>query len=164
VAVRTNAHEIEQFAGDGSGKAEALACQHSAHMIGAALVELVDLAQHQRLAFRIRNTETFEETAHDPAIVDVDRERTDRQIGEHREDHRRQLGVETDRQVVLADHVDVGLVELAEAPALRAFATIHALDLVATEREREVVFVLGDVARQRYGQVEAQREFWHTLT
>ena len=59
-------------------------------------------------------------------------------------------------QRVLADHIDVALVELAETPALRALAAIHALHLIAAEREREIVFMFGDVAGQRHGQVEAQ--------
>src|SRR3546814_6425040 len=62
------------------------------------------------------------------------------------------------RQRVLADHVDVALVELAETPALGALAAVHALHLVAAERERQLVLVLGHVARQRHRQVEAQRE------
>jgi hypothetical protein len=37
-------------------------------------------------------------------------------------DHRRDLGIEADAQRILADHVDVALVELAEAAALRALA------------------------------------------
>ncbi len=80
------------------------------------------------------------------------------QLAEHRVDHRRDLGVVARRQRVLADHVDVALVELAEAAALRALAAVDALDLVAAEREGQVVLVLGHVARQRHGQVEAQRQ------
>jgi hypothetical protein len=72
-------------------------------------------------------------------------------------DHRQHLGVVTDAQRVLADDVDVALVELAEAAALGALAAVHALHLVAAEREAQFVLVLGHVARQRHGQVEAQR-------
>src|SRR5690606_441385 len=82
---------------------------------------------------------------------------------EHRADHRRDLGIVARGQRVLADHVDVALVELAEAAALGALATVHALHLVAAERERQFVFVLGHVARQRHGQVEAQRELRQPL-
>jgi hypothetical protein len=71
-------------------------------------------------------------------------------------DHRRHFGIEADAQRVLADHVDVALVELAEAAALGALAAVHALHLVAAEREGQLVLVLGHVAGQRHGQVEAQ--------
>ena len=65
------------------------------------------------------------------------------------------LGVVADRQLILADDVDVALVELAEAAALRALAAIDALDLVAAEREVQLVLVLGDVARE--GHVRSKR-------
>ena len=105
------------------------------------------------------DAEAFEPATQQLAVVELDGELADRQRLEHRRDHRRDLGVVARRQRILADHVDVALVELAEAAALRALAAIHALHLVAAEREREFVFVLGDVARQRHGEVEAQRQF-----
>ena len=132
-------------------------------MVLAALAELVDLAQHQRLQLAVGNALRLEETAHQLAVVEMDRERADRELGEHRVDHRRQLRIVAHAECVLADHVDVALVELAEAAALRALAAIYALHLVAPEREREVVLVLGDIARQRHGQVEAQRQFRRAL-
>ncbi len=157
--VRTNLHEVEDLLRRLGGQAEALARQRVAHVVGAALVELVDFAQRQRLLLGVDDAEAFEKAAHDLAIVEPDGERADRQIAEHAVDHRRNFGVVADRQRVLADHVDVALVELAEASALRALAAVHALDLVAAERETQIVLVLGDVARQRHGQIEAQREF-----
>ena len=141
------------------GKAETFARQRLAHVLLAALVELVDLAQHQRLQLAVGDALRLEEAAHQLAVVELDGERADVEFGEHRVDHRRDLGVEAHAQRVLADHVDVALVELAEAAALRALAAVHALHLVAAERERQFVLVLGDVARQRHGQVEAQRQF-----
>src|SRR3546814_6330610 len=51
------------------------------------------------------------------------------------------------------------MVELSETPALGTLAAVHALHLVAAERERQLVLVLGHVARQRHRQVEAQRQF-----
>ena len=127
-------------------------------MVLPALAELVDLAHHQRLQLAVGNALRLEEAAHQLAVVELDRERADRQLGEHRVDHRRQLRIVAHAECVLADHVDVALVELAEAAALRAFAAVHTLHLVAAERERELVLVLGNVARQRHGQVEAQRQ------
>ena len=79
-------------------------------------------------------------------------------------DDRRDFGVVAWRQRILADHVDIALVELTEATALGAFATVHALHLVATERERQFMLVFGHVARQRHGQVEAQRQLRQAFT
>jgi hypothetical protein len=116
-------------------QAEALAGQRLAHVVGAALVELVDLAQHQpccsgsampwpskkpRISLRLLSW-----MVNSPIASSL----------EHRVDHRRDLGVVADRQRILADHVDVALVELAEAAALGALAAVDALDLVAAERE-----------------------------
>jgi len=127
-----------------------------AHVLGAALVQLVHLAQDQRLLLRIGHAQRLEEPAHQLAVVQLHTEGADAQLGEHRVDHRHHLGVVADGQGVLADDVDVALVELAEAAALGALAAVHALHLVAAEREAQLVLVLGHVAGQRHGQVEAQ--------
>src|SRR6185503_11448246 len=50
------------------------------------------------------------------------------------------------------------LEELAEAPARRTVGAPHRLDLVALEQARQLVLILRDDARQRHGQVVAQRE------
>ncbi len=130
----------------------------------AALVELVDFAQHQRLQLAVGDALRLEEAAHQLAVVELDGEGADVELGEHGVDHRRDLGVEAHAQRVLADHVDVALVELAETAALGALAAVDALHLVAAEREGQLVLVLGDVARQRHGQIEAQRQFRHAFT
>ncbi len=93
----------------------------------------------------------------------MDGEGADVEFGEHGVDHGGQLRIETHAQAVLADDVDVALVELAEAPALLALAPVDALHLVAAEREREAMLVLGDVARERHGQVEAQRHLGQAI-
>ena len=112
-----------------------------------------------RLLLAVGDAEAFEVAAQQLAVVELDGEGADRQLartcrGSPPGSRRRKRT----RQRVLADHVDVALVELAEAAALRALAAVHALDLVAAEREGELVLVLGDVARQRHGEVEAQRQ------
>ena len=56
----------------------------------------------------------LEQAAQQLAVVDVDRERAERELVEDAVDHRGQLGVVRERQRVLADHVDVALVELAD--------------------------------------------------
>ena len=109
------------------------------------------------------DTLAFEKAAQQLAVIELDGEFANRQPLEHRRDHRRHFGVEARRQRVLADHVDVALVELAETAALGTLAAIHALHLVAAEREGQVMLVLGHVAGQRHGQVEAQGEFGQTF-
>ncbi|MNM88449.1 hypothetical protein D3C81_1006660 [compost metagenome] len=138
---------------------EVRADQRFTHIVGTALVELVDLAQHQRLLLRVGHALGLEKAAHQLAVVQLHGELADAQLGEHRVDDGQHLGVITDAQGVLADHVHVALVELAEAAALGALAAVDALHLVATEREGQVVLVLGHIAGQRHGQVEAQRHF-----
>ncbi len=125
----------------------------------AALVELVHFAQHQHLALAVGDAQAFEEAAQQLAVVELHRERADAQLREHGMDHGRHFGVVAHRQGILADHVDVALVELAEAAALGALAAIDALHLVAAERKRQLMFVFGHVARQRHREVEAQRQF-----
>src|SRR6185437_14381057 len=100
----------------------------------------------------VDDAQALEIAAHQLAVVELDGERADRQLAEYAVDHRRNLGVVANRQGILADHVDVALVELAETPALGALAAIHLLHLVTAEREAEVALVLGDVTRQRHGQ------------
>src|SRR3546814_652554 len=163
VAGRAHARERQQAIGDVDGQVETLAHQRRAHRVLAALVELVQFAQHRQLAVAV-DALALEEAAQQLAVVEPDGEFADRQRVEHRRDHRRDLGVMARRQRVLADHVDVALVELAETPALGALAAVHALHLVAAERERQLVLVLGHVARQRHRQVEAQRELGQAVT
>ncbi len=81
-----------------------------------------------------------------------------RQLLEDGMDHRRHLGVMTDREPILAHDVDVALVKLAEASALGSLAAVHALDLIAAEREMELVLVLGHVTRERHREIETQSE------
>ena len=80
------------------------------------------------------------------------------QRGERAVDDGRNLGVIDDRQHAVADDVDVGLIELAETPALCAFAPIDFANLVPPEREGQFMTVQGDVFRKRYRQVEAERQ------
>ena len=156
---RAERDEIDEFVHDVRGKTKGVTGQRCTHRIRAAFVELVHLAQHGSLTLSVGESQPFEPAAHQFAIVDLDRERAKVEVAEHVVDDRRQFGVVAYRQTVLADHVDVALVELAKPSTLRAFAPIHTLDLVTAEWKREIAFVLSHVARERHGQVEAQREF-----
>jgi len=97
-------------------------------------------------------------------VIEPDGKIADIQRLEYRVNHRWHLGVMPERERILADHVDIALIKLAKPPTLGALAAIHALHLIAPEREREFVLVLGDIARQRHGEVKAQRELGQLLT
>ncbi len=153
---RAHRHESENPGHLLGSDAEAFAHQCVAHIVGTALVDLVDLAQYSKLQLALSHAQAFEEAAQQLAVVQLHLEVADAQLGEHRMDHRQDFGVVTDAQRILADHVDIALVELTEAPALRTLAAVHALHLITTEWKAQVVLVLGDIARQRHGQVEAQ--------
>ncbi len=90
---RAHLDELEDPRGDIGGQTEVVAGQRLAHIVGAALVELVDLAQHQHLLLAVGDAEVLEEAAHQLAIVELDGERADVQLAEHAVDHRRHLGV-----------------------------------------------------------------------
>src|SRR4029450_449357 len=68
---------------------------------------------------------------------------------------RAQLGLDDRRR--RSEHVHVALVELAEAPARRPVGAPARLNLGALEEAAQVA-VLGDDARERHGQVVAERQ------
>ena len=59
-------------------------------------------------------------------------------------------------ELTVAHDVDIRLRELTEATVLGTLAAPHLLDLVALEREIQLVRVLDHVAGERNGQVEVQ--------
>ena len=77
------------------------------------------------------------------------------QCGHH---DQRQFDLVMVGQIAIADHVDVGLHELAEAAFLRTLATPHLLNLPALERERQRTRVLDHIPAQRHGQIEMQAQ------
>ena len=78
------------------------------------------------------------------------------EAGEDGIDDSRDLGIVCDVELAVADDVDICLIELAEAAALRALAAIDLSDLETAERESEVGIMQGNVFRQRHRQVEAK--------
>jgi hypothetical protein len=116
--------------------------------------EAIDLVEHGGVAVG-GNPERLEQPAQQAPVVQVDRERAERELAEDAVDHRRQLGVVREGELVLRDDVDVGLIELAVAALLRA-RRAHALDLVAAERKVELVLVLRD--GRASGTVRSNRE------
>ncbi len=128
-------------------------------MVGAALVQLVYLAQNQSLLLATLYAEVLEQPAHQHAVINPYLDRAHLKFLKDLVNDCYQFGIEAWRHRILADHIDIALVTLTEASTLGAFAAINALHLIATEREVELVFVLGDIARQRYREVETQGQF-----
>src|ERR1041385_5650103 len=57
-----------------------------------------------------------------------------------------------------AEHIDVALIELAEAPTCRTIGAPNRLNLIALEEFRQLVLILRDNARERHSQVITQSE------
>ena len=150
--------QLGQFeAGTGLGFVGAAAFDEQlGHLIGADLVELVDLTQH---AFDIRKSQTTVEAFGEFAVVRMHGglRQTELaqtfQCGHH---DQRQFDLVMVGQIAIADHVDVGLHELAETSFLRAFATPDLLNLPTFERERQIAGMFDDITAQRNGQIEVQ--------
>ena len=128
--------------------------EQRADLVRADLVELVDGAHD--VAGLFAQTQHGVEAVQDLAVIDADLEPAQAERGEGPVDDRRDLSLVGDGELAVADDVDVGLIELAEAAALGALAAVDLADLVAAERERELAVVQGDVFCQRDGQIEAQ--------
>ena len=127
----------------------------SADLCRADLLELVDAPQHPG---GVRQADAAVEAFRKFAVVDAQAEVGNRQGAQCLGDHQCNFDVVTERQVAVADDVDVRLGELAGTAFLRTLAAPHLLDLVTAEREREVAGVLDHIARERHCQVEVQRQ------
>src|SRR6266545_2861785 len=57
-----------------------------------------------------------------------------------------------------AERIDIALIELAEAAARGAIGAPHRLDLIPLEQPGQLALVLRDDARERHGEVVAQRQ------
>ena len=132
--------------------------QKTSDLIGANLVELVDFAQH---AFDIRQAKSAVETFGQLTIIRVDsrlRQTEFAQLFQCTDHDQRQFDLIMLRQVTVADHVDIGLHELAEPALLRTFAAPDLLDLPTFEREGQRAGMLDDIPAQRNRQIEMQPE------
>ena len=128
--------------------------EQRADLVRADLVELVDGAHD--VAGLFAQTQHGVEAVQDLAVIDADLEPAQAERGEGPVDDRRDLSLVGNGEPAVADDVDVGLIELAEAAALRALAAIDLSDLETAERESEVGIMQGNVFRQRHRQVEAK--------
>jgi hypothetical protein len=155
MAVRTYLRKGHQLVDAIGLQVEAFAGKCLAYGVPAPLVQLVQFAQDCELLLAL-DADAFEITTQQLAMVELYGEIANRQPFEHGRDDRRDFGIESRRQVVFSDNVDVALVELTETAALGTLTTINALHLVAAEWKRQFVLMFGHVACQRHSQVETQ--------
>ena len=92
------------------------------------------------------------------AVVHADAKAVQAQARECVVDDGRDLGLVQNIERTVADDVDIRLIKLAEAAALRALAAPDLADLIAAERERELAVIGRDVLRQRHREVKTQGE------
>ena len=128
--------------------------QQDADLVGADLVELVYRAHD--IAGLFGQAQHGVEAVENLAVIHADLEPAQAERGERLIDDGRDLGLVRDGELAVADDVDIGLIELAEAAALGALAAVDLADLVAAERERKLVGVQRDILRERHGEIKAE--------
>ena len=104
-----------------------------------------------------RSSVELEVTAEHLAVVYTYREVGEAELSKGAGYDGRHLGVVHYVELAVTDDIYVGLIELAEAAALRPLAAPDLTYLVTTEGEGEVRVIRCDVLRQRHREVEAQR-------
>ena len=123
------------------------------------LTDLFDLVDGtEDLLDLVGESEGGEEAAEHLAVIQTDGEITDAELFENVVNDGGHFRVVENTELIVADDVDVALIELAEASLLGAFAAENLAHLIALEREGQIVIVRRHVARERYGQVKAERK------
>ena len=127
----------------------------------AKLVEFVDRAQHRhvRAVFSVSgNADCFEQTVQHLAVVDTDAvvPAWNAKGFQHISTHHAHLGIRRDDR--RADDIGVKLCELAEASGAGLFIAPHGAGLIAAEGLGQSVVIFSNKARERRGQVIAQRQ------
>ena len=130
--------------------------QQLGHFVGTDLVELIDLTEH---ALDIGQAKTTVETFRKLTVVRMHgglRQTELTQTFQCRYHDQRQLDLVMIGQITVADHIDIGLHELAETTFLRAFATPDLLNLPTLERECQIAGMFDHITAQRNSQIEVQ--------
>ena len=104
----------------------------------------------------LRQTLHGVEAVEDAAVVDTDLESLQSQFGKGLVDNGGDLRLVGDIQLAVADHIDIGLIELPEAASLGTLAAVDLADLIAAEGEAQLIIVQRHVLGQRHRQVEPQ--------
>ena len=128
--------------------------QEGAHLLRADLVQLVHRCAY--VAGLLGETLHGVKAVEDAAVVDADLESLQSQLGKGLVDNGGDLRLVGDIQLAIADHVDIGLIELPEAATLGTLAAVDLADLIAAEGEAQLIVVQRHVLGQRHRQVEPQ--------
>ena len=105
---------------------------------------------------RLGNAGAFEDRRQRAPVIEPDRELLEPERRHHVADRRKKLRLDDERGG--AHGVDVALKELAKAPARGPIGPPDGLNLIPLEEARQLVLVLRDHARERDGQVVAERK------
>ena len=154
--------DLRQLQG-GSGSIRArtsLSLQLLSHTLSADLLQLVNRTQNSR---SISQTQAQVETLSQLAVIHTQLELRNRQLRQRINNNQRQGHVVTERQLAVANHVNISLSELAGTTLLRTLTTPHLLNLVTREREIQVTGVLHHVTGKRHGQVKVQSQLFLSL-
>ena len=145
--------EAENFVGILLRKADVLD-EDDADLVRADLVKLVHRAHD--IAGLFRQAEHGIEAVENFAVVHADAEALQAELREYLINNGRNFRLVDDGELAVADDVDIGLIEFAEAAALGALAAVDLANGIAPEREAELILMQSDVFCQRNGVVEAQ--------
>ena len=154
--------DLRQLQG-GSGSIRArtsLSLQLLSHTLSTNLLQLVNRTQNSR---SISQTQAQVETLSQLAVIHTQLELRNRQLRQRINNNQRQGHVVTERQLAVANHVNISLSELAGTTLLRTLTTPHLLNLVTREREIQVAGVLHHVTGKRHGQVKVQSQLFLSL-
>ena len=154
--------DLRQLQG-GSGSIRArtsLSLQLLSHTLSTNLLQLVNRTQNSR---GVGQTQAQVEALSQLAVIHTQLELGNRQLRQRINNNQRQSHVITERQLAVADHVNICLSELAGTTLLRTLTTPYLLNLVTREREIQVTGVLYHVAGERHGQVKVQRQLLLSL-
>lgn len=98
----------------------------------------------------------FDECAEDATIVEVDSEVTEFEFGEDVVNGVQERDLGDGRGC--ADHVDIALIELAEAAMSRAISAVNGLDLISFKDASDLVLVHGDESGEGHGEVVSEAQ------
>src|SRR5206468_6360038 len=126
-----------------------------AHAVDPDLVEFIE-RDERLVVLRLGNAGAFEDRRQRAPVIEPDRELLEPERRHHVADRRKKLRLDDERGG--AHGVDVALKELAKAPARGPIGPPDGLNLIPLEEARQLVLVLRDHARERDGQVVAERK------
>ena len=109
-------------------------------------LDFIDYSQYIRR--HIGQTNSSEKAVQHQAVIDVNRELAESKLLENIVNYRWEFRI--GRHAFRTNHINVALVEFAETASLGSLGAVHFANLVTPEREDQLTFMFGDIARQRH--------------